>query len=665
MHLNFSPLTMTQATPSRSQIHEESSSPLSRLSSIDSIELESPQNFHVKKSLDIEKSPRPALWIPRPTDYGEAAIAFASTDRDLPSTLINAQKYLNPNHILSYSPVATRGRCENNEPPASTTASLNKSVSDGLAITTFNDHDNDDDEQLALPFSVYYTTPKEKDRPSLQSRVRSTFSQIRAALQISPQGQALWQSIEDDHSISSMRWAWCLRKLVNSISVQRLGPVNHARECVDRLNSEIIKRLNAPNARISGLKRGLCQRDVIAALELLKSGGEEEFAVLELDPRRRRMLKLQYGPSGLLEEGLAFSRPFPKFGLSTVPEARDRIPDPDEDTAMQSDLNEEEIVLLGCENRSAASAASQNVDRSETAPPVDSDPNLHRVHQQLPEEIIHAPATHEKTPELPPRSASREQEALLKEVAETHRLDTTDKSPALEPLRLDKSMESPRLDKPMEPPRLDKPMEPPRLDKPVELLRLDKPMEQPKAEKPMEPILQGEPMLSIQSSPQNRNNATENTPQEVRPHTSRPYNFIPDPDPYTAIRSSSDVLPTPTNDSLITTYNPHTQNLVLIIDEASGNLDQVYPFQVYMQDSTLDEFFSFYSRVSGTPLDRIRGLEFGKMFGPSKRRRTYKVPRFNGEAMWMRLKEMATWAFEKAKGQEREKMEFAFMVDHV
>jgi hypothetical protein len=217
-------------------------------------------------------------------------------------------------------------------------------------------------------------------------------------------------------------------------------------------------------------------------------------------------------------------------------------------------------------------------------------------------------------------SASREQEAPLKEVADQHQLETPDKSPAPEP---------------------------------------------PKPDKPTERISQVEPLLSIQSSLQNQNDPTENATQEVRPQTSRPYNFIPNPNPYTSSRSNTDVLPTSTDGHLIKTYDPNTQNLVLIIDDASGNLDQVYPFQAYMKDSTLDEFFSFYSRISGTPFERIKRLEFGMMFGPTERRRTLKVPRLHGEAAWMRLKEWAATLFEEAKGRDRAKMEFAFMVQHV
>jgi hypothetical protein len=86
--------------------------------------------------------------------------------------------------------------------------------------------------------------------------------------------------------------------------------------------------------------------------------------------------------------------------------------------------------------------------------------------------------------------------------------------------------------------------------------------------------------------------------------------------------------------------------LTLLIDSADGSmiLDTTHSFEI-VENSSLSEFFQFYSSVSAAPLSSLTSLEFQPAFG---KRPSYEIRRYGGEDKWKRLKEVISSLFEKA-----------------
>lgn len=78
------------------------------------------------------------------------------------------------------------------------------------------------------------------------------------------------------------------------------------------------------------------------------------------------------------------------------------------------------------------------------------------------------------------------------------------------------------------------------------------------------------------------------------------------------------------------------------------SIEDVHPFKVVM-DSSLAEFFDFYSDVSGTPLIRLNSLTFHA---------TFDVPivirKAGGDSAWRRLKRVIPALFKEAVHEDRD-----------
>jgi hypothetical protein len=137
------------------------------------------------------------------------------------------------------------------------------------------------------------------------------------------------------------------------------------------------------------------------------------------------------------------------------------------------------------------------------------------------------------------------------------------------------------------------------------------------------------------------------------------YSFVPPPEafsPYPPSNTSQadTLVPSPlvlsTDTRLATTPNPSgtfsTPMLTLLIDSADGSmiLDTTHSFEI-VKNSSLSEFFQFYSSVSAAPLSSLTSLEFQPAFG---KRPSYEIRRYGGEDKWKRLKEVISSLFEKA-----------------
>jgi hypothetical protein len=149
-------------------------------------------------------------------------------------------------------------------------------------------------------------------------------------------------------------------------------------------------------------------------------------------------------------------------------------------------------------------------------------------------------------------------------------------------------------------------------------------------------------------------------PSKGTPHRRNgSYSFVPPPEAFSPYqpsntRQADTLVPSPlvlsTDTRLATTSNPsgtfNTPTLTLLIDSADGSmiLDTTHSFEI-VKNSSLSEFFQFYSSVSAAPLSSLTSLEFQPAFG---KRPSYEIRRYGGEDKWKRLKEVISSQFEKA-----------------
>jgi hypothetical protein len=154
-------------------------------------------------------------------------------------------------------------------------------------------------------------------------------------------------------------------------------------------------------------------------------------------------------------------------------------------------------------------------------------------------------------------------------------------------------------------------------------------------------------------------------PSKGTPHRRNgSYSFVPPPEAFSPYQPSNTLqadtlVPSPvvlsTDTRLATTSNPSgtfsTPTLTLLIDSADGSmiLDTTHSFEI-VENSSLSEFFQFYSSISAAPLSSLTSLEFQPAFG---KRPSYKIRRYGGEDQWKRLKEVIPSLFEKAVRRDR------------
>ncbi|KAE9372408.1 hypothetical protein N431DRAFT_439528, partial [Stipitochalara longipes BDJ] len=141
-------------------------------------------------------------------------------------------------------------------------------------------------------------------------------------------------------------------------------------------------------------------------------------------------------------------------------------------------------------------------------------------------------------------------------------------------------------------------------------------------------------------------------PAQDTPHRRNgSYSFVPPPEAFTLHKSASTPppdtrVPQPpiqSTDRRLTTLSTASgassmPTLTLLIESADGSmsLERTHPFEI-VKNSSLSEFFLFYSSVSGTPLSTLTSLEFQPAFG---KRQSIEIRRYGGEEKWKRLKEV-------------------------
>jgi hypothetical protein len=148
------------------------------------------------------------------------------------------------------------------------------------------------------------------------------------------------------------------------------------------------------------------------------------------------------------------------------------------------------------------------------------------------------------------------------------------------------------------------------------------------------PVVDSETILPVQGSEPRRNGlynfVPEATPFSVKP-SPEDNPAIPDIKPIAEALPLSDdrrIAPTPRNASVPTLY--------LLIRDAKGNLnvEDSYPFDAYVKEYTVPEFFDFFSEVSGIPSRSLGTLVFRMNFGENRR---IKVQRHSGENVWRKM----------------------------
>lgn len=132
-----------------------------------------------------------------------------------------------------------------------------------------------------------------------------------------------------------------------------------------------------------------------------------------------------------------------------------------------------------------------------------------------------------------------------------------------------------------------------------------------------------------------------------------PYKSATTPPPDTRVRpapilSTDTRLATTSASSGVST----TPTLTLLIESADGNmsLETTHSFEI-VKNSSLSEFFQFYSSVSGTPLSTLTSLELQPTFG---KRSSHEIRRYGGENTWKRLGEVIQSQFDKAVRKDKE-----------
>lgn len=89
------------------------------------------------------------------------------------------------------------------------------------------------------------------------------------------------------------------------------------------------------------------------------------------------------------------------------------------------------------------------------------------------------------------------------------------------------------------------------------------------------------------------------------------------------------------------------------------SLETTHPFEI-AKNSSLSEFFQFYSSISGTPLSRLSSLTFLAAFGKSQ---SFEVRRYGGENVWRRFKAVMPTLFKEAVRKDKEgEMEWQVLV---
>ncbi|KAN0110553.1 hypothetical protein V8E51_006940, partial [Hyaloscypha variabilis] len=159
--------------------------------------------------------------------------------------------------------------------------------------------------------------------------------------------------------------------------------------------------------------------------------------------------------------------------------------------------------------------------------------------------------------------------------------------------------------------------------------------------------------------------------QETPQRRNGSYSFVPPPEAFTLGQPATTappytrVPPVLSTDRRISTTSPlsgpSTPKLTLLIVSADGSmsLDTTHSFDT-VKNSTLSEFFQFYSSVSGTPLSTLTSLEFQPAFG---KRQSIEIRRYGGEDKWKTLKEVITTLFDRAVRKDKEgRMEWQVLI---
>lgn len=156
------------------------------------------------------------------------------------------------------------------------------------------------------------------------------------------------------------------------------------------------------------------------------------------------------------------------------------------------------------------------------------------------------------------------------------------------------------------------------------------------------------------------------SPTQDTPHRRNgSYSFVPPPEAFSPYKSATTpppntrIPPAPilSTDTRLTTTSASsgassTPTLILLIESADGSmsLETTHPFEI-VKNSSLSEFFQFYSSVSGTPLSSLTTLELQPAFG---KRPSYEIRRYGGEDKWKRLKEVMLSLFDRAVRKDRD-----------
>jgi hypothetical protein len=164
-------------------------------------------------------------------------------------------------------------------------------------------------------------------------------------------------------------------------------------------------------------------------------------------------------------------------------------------------------------------------------------------------------------------------------------------------------------------------------------------------------------------------------PTQAGPHRRNgSYSFVPPPEAFSPYKSATApppdtrVPPAPvlSTDTRLTTTSASsgassTPTLTLLIESADGSmsLETAHAFEI-VENSSLSEFFQFYSSVSGTPLSSLTTLELQPAFG---KRPSYEIRRYGGEDKWKRAKEVILSLFDRAVRKDRNgRMEWQVLV---